>query len=337
MFRPPKGHSRPPEKVVSMEDHNIQENFVRALETRIPAKSNLAEFISETLGVEKVSAYRRLRGEVHFSLEEGVLLASKLGMSLDGTVVSSISPQRRAFIYTMPDVTDVVGMVMNSINGALSVFRNITSETAEYGAAMCTPSLPFTASNNFLRKMAFLSCMHVNGVHMPYSDFQGELEDKYNSHMDNFLAEFKNMPYAYYILDRMLIQRLMNDVRYFHNIHLLNSEDVEMMKTGALRLLDQLEMLTTDGYSHSLGQKVDIYISEFSIFSTFSYISLGNINLSVVSPFPFMFTRSDDPQFFNGVQEVLRSLKSSSILISGSARMERMKFLDEQRRIVDAL
>jgi hypothetical protein len=72
-----------------MENRPHQINFVAHLKKAIPATLNMADEVSELLKISADSAYRRLRGETDFSLEEMVLLAHNYNLSLDSVLLNS--------------------------------------------------------------------------------------------------------------------------------------------------------------------------------------------------------------------------------------------------------
>ena len=53
---------------------------------KLPLKENLANLLIDTLYIGKEAIYRRLRGEVPFTLEEAALISRKLGVSLDNVI-----------------------------------------------------------------------------------------------------------------------------------------------------------------------------------------------------------------------------------------------------------
>ena len=56
---------------------------IEALKEKLPPKTNLANLLMDTLYIGREAIYRRLRGEVPFTLEEAALISRKLGVSLD--------------------------------------------------------------------------------------------------------------------------------------------------------------------------------------------------------------------------------------------------------------
>lgn len=67
-----------------MNDHKLQEVFIRRLQEVLPPGQSLAPTLSEVLSISIDAAYRRINGKTKFNLEEALLLARTYNLSLDG-------------------------------------------------------------------------------------------------------------------------------------------------------------------------------------------------------------------------------------------------------------
>ena len=63
--------------------NELNTGLIEALKEKLPPKTNLANLLMDTLYIGREAIYRRLRGEVPFTLEEAALISRKLGVSLD--------------------------------------------------------------------------------------------------------------------------------------------------------------------------------------------------------------------------------------------------------------
>ena len=66
-----------------MMTNNPNANLIEAMKEKLPLKGQLADMLMDTLYIGKEAVYRRLRGEVPFTLQESALISRKLGISLD--------------------------------------------------------------------------------------------------------------------------------------------------------------------------------------------------------------------------------------------------------------
>lgn len=65
-----------------MKDSIVNE-LITAMKDRFPPGQNLANFLTDTLCIGRESVYRRLRGEVAFTIDEVAQISCKLGISID--------------------------------------------------------------------------------------------------------------------------------------------------------------------------------------------------------------------------------------------------------------
>lgn len=66
--------------------NELNTSLIEAVKEKLPLKENLANLLIDTLYIGKEAIYRRLRGEVPFTLEEAALISRKLGVSLDNVI-----------------------------------------------------------------------------------------------------------------------------------------------------------------------------------------------------------------------------------------------------------
>ena len=63
--------------------NKLNEGLIEAIKEKIPANSNIANVLMDNLFIGREAVYRRLRGEVPFTLTEAAIISRKLGVSLD--------------------------------------------------------------------------------------------------------------------------------------------------------------------------------------------------------------------------------------------------------------
>lgn len=63
--------------------NELNTGLVNAVREKLPSKDNLANALMDILYIGKETIYRRLRGEVPFTLTEAAIISRKLGISLD--------------------------------------------------------------------------------------------------------------------------------------------------------------------------------------------------------------------------------------------------------------
>ena len=97
-----------------------------------------------------------------------------------------------------------------------------------------------------------------------------------------------------------------------------------------------MEYLSLKG-EFSSGNKIEIYLSYLNFEATYSYIEKENFQISLFRVYSINSMDSQNPQICNLQKKWIQSLKRHSILISESGEMQRIKFLEEQKNIIEKL
>lgn len=67
----------------------LNNNLQKAIRNTLPEDKNIANVLTEILFIGKEAVYRRLRGEVPFTLYEAALIVKQLGISLDSLITTT--------------------------------------------------------------------------------------------------------------------------------------------------------------------------------------------------------------------------------------------------------
>ncbi len=322
-----------------MEDSQLNNAFIITLENRIPKKTKLADFIAETLCIEKETAYRRLRGEVQFTFKEVGLLAQKLNISIDEIIIRDISGRKRQGIMQLPLRTLSPTGQENYIDEAINYLENIVDEPhSEYGIALSGIAFSLYLKYSYLYRFFVLKYVHHADNSLISVAFENidDTDFKLNKR-DIFYILFRKFSYTYYIWDKHIIPMLVSDIKYAHSIRLVTEEEVSAIKKDIHHLLNDLEQLALRGIYGETGNKFELYISDAHIDVTYAYMSSENKHIGMLSSFIFNATASEEKEPFNNIYDWVKSLKRFSTLISGIGERERISFFEEQRKIVNSL
>ena len=71
--------------------NELNTGLIEAAKEKVPTGANLANTLMDILYIGKEAIYRRLRGEVPFTLAEAAVISRKLGISLDKMIGVSFS------------------------------------------------------------------------------------------------------------------------------------------------------------------------------------------------------------------------------------------------------
>ena len=316
--------------------NELNTGLIEAIKEKIPANSNLANVLIDILFIGREAVYRRLRGEVPFTLTEAAIISRKLGVSLDKIVGISFK-DNAVFDMNVVHHDDPFETYYEIINKYIGLLKNMGDDvTSEL--ATSSNMLPQTLylKHDILSKFRLFKWMYQNKYIDCKSFEELDIPPKLVNIQKDYVAMTRHIHSIDYIWDNMIFQHLINDIQYFASIHLISDETKEEIKNELFLLADELEELAINGKTAD-GNRVRIYVSNINFEATYSYVDTNNLQMSLIRIYSINSITTMDNEIFCTLKEWIQSLKKFSTLISESGEMQRIQFFKQQREIIDAL
>lgn len=321
-------------------DKIINEAFVEALLNKIPKKAKLADFIVDTLHIEKETAYRRLRSVTMFSFYEITLLAKKINISLDEIIINC----GKELPVTDMMIRSYYEEKKENVNDLKESSLAFVSELAkqpfsEFGAALKSIPYPFMSTYQSISRYYKLKYeQHKNNPSQTLLFKEISLSESDTDPLTDEYAIFQEITHTVYIWDKKIIPIIINDIKHFRSLGIMDDNDVETLKKELLQLVNQLESIATHGMFESTGNKVDIYISDEDIDSTYTYLWSEQLCLStLVTHMCYMLLSYNNQIKCKETIDWITSMKFNSTLISGTGGKDRVLFFNRQRELIKSL
>lgn len=329
-------HIHPYSTYFNMTTTDLNKNLIEAIKEKLPVKENIANTLMDTLFIGKEAIYRRLRGEVPFTLEEAALISRKIGISLDNIVGVSYG-DNALFNLNIVNQNDPFNTYYEAIAKYLKVIQaSSLDESSELGTASNTIPQTIYLKYGLLAKFRLFKWMYQS-KHIQCKHFDELIiPQKISDIQQEYVQMAQHIHTVDYILDNTIFQHLVNDLHYFYQIQLITAEDKQQIKEELLQLIDELEEIATTGKTES-GSHVRIYISNINFEATYSYLSHGTFNMSLIRIYSINSISTQDNDMFHSIKEWIQSLKKFSTLISESGEMQRIHFFQQQRDIINTI
>ncbi len=317
-------------------DNRLKEILTKKIIENVPANIKPVNYITDVLDLSKESVYRRLNGQLDFTLAEIVKLSSALNFSLD---------------YIHSQYAGKVGAFQYFPNRSMSVEDTFHSMIQEFYNSM-------VAVSKAKEKHADIAINRMLGsliLHYPYL---------YKFNYYKWLHQYDNVPLNYYfkdvkfseetidliqessyyqrrlsktiILDENIMYNMIQEIKYFRDRGLISSEEVILLKMEINTFLEKLELVLSTGES-SVGTEWKVYLSSVRI--SFN-ISCHNYDDKVSSSY---WMHSDAPfttldrQVYLLQKEWMTSLKQYSTLITQSNQKMQADFLNQQYKYLEEI
>ncbi len=314
----------------------LQNALLSAVKERIPQGTNIANVLMDILFIGKEAVYRRLRGEVSFTLSEAGSIAKALGISLD-VIIGSNTQKSRPFQmklveYAKPTEIDYA-MLQNYVD-ILRISRD--DPYSELATAANTFPQCLYLRYELITKFYHFKWLYHNQYSLVRSFEELTIIDRMRRIQMESLIEHRNLKTSCFIFDNMITQYLINDIKYFVGVRLISEESVKLLKEELHLFLNELEEIAATA-RYDNGNNVYFYVSNINFDSTYTYVRLQNYRISLIEAFILNAAASLDEENYEKVKTWVLSLRRLSTLISQSGELQRMQFFKKQRDIVDSL
>ena len=217
--------------------NELNTGLIEALKEKLPPKTNLANLLMDTLCIGREAIYRRLRGEVPFTLEEAALISRKLGVSLDKIVGVSFSANA-VFDLNVVDHDDPFNAYFTILSRYVKIFRAFQDDpTTALGTSSNTIPQTLYLKHDLLSKFRLFKWMYQN-KHIQCNHFENlKMPEKLVDTQREFVSLTQYIHSTDYIWDNMIFHHLVNDIKYFSDIHLISCEDIQRIKEELLVLV----------------------------------------------------------------------------------------------------
>lgn len=320
-----------------MKTEELNQALIEEMKLKVPSGVNLAGLLMDTLFLGKEAVYRRLRGEVPFTLGEAATISQKLGVSVD-RLIGGVYKGNALFDLDLVHYSDPVETYYTIMNNYVDVLMQMKN----------APDSELYTSSNIVPHALYLKYEHLSRFRLFKWSYRNEkiesnknfrdmiMPDKVLKKQREFVDGLRHFKRSCYVWDNLIFTYLVNDIRYFIDSQLIEPEDIQRLKEELLQLLDELENIASRG-RFATGNEVEIYISNINFEATYSYVRAGKSFYSLIRVFAINSIVSQDIEVFENMRDWIQSLKKFSILISESGEMQRILYFKKQREIVNTL
>jgi hypothetical protein len=307
------------------------------LQNKIPHKATLVNSITDILAIDKDAVYRRLRGDVNFSFTEMSIIARTMGISLD-TIVGTENPQiKSAQINISKQVhsTETDYKMFEEHVGLLKFIKD-EPDTKIIEAGNIFPHYLFQ-DYEYLTRFYLFKWNQASGYGDACPFHEITIPERLRVFQKEVCFYARHVKSTVYVLDHLILHRLVTNIKYFLKVRLIREEDVSLIKKDLIAFTDFVEELAIKGKHEETGNRVSIYISDTDCDTNYSCLESKNIRLTLFRTFILNAIVSLDVEVYNEVSSWIRSLQRTSTLISVSGEKIRVSFFDMQRKLIESI
>jgi hypothetical protein len=313
-----------------MTNNVLNKKVIAELKTYIP-QNKLADQLSDILDLEKASIYRRLRGEVDFSLIEVVKIAQTLHFSVD-KIIGEQTDKIVFDLYTIDNDSNSKGYYYEFSKELADYFSAPTALVnsllkVAYNTIPCSFFLKYPLLS---RLFLFIYRNETNKDYMPVPLSEVIIPDETRAQNMKRHRLFREINVSEYIFDRNMFPSVIRSITYFAGLNLISVEDLLTLKKELLDMISELETLSAVG-CFSNGNKVSIYLSNIDFDFPYSYFKSDLLEYCRFKIYGLNYLSSHNAVICERQKNWIDSLKKYAVLITQSNEMERFKYFNNQR------
>ncbi|MDR2231795.1 MAG: hypothetical protein LBE56_01580 [Tannerella sp.] len=313
----------------------MQESIFEEIAKKIPANERLADIISDLLGINADSAYRRIRGEKQLKLPELVKIATHFNLSVDSFL--GIKSNTVVFRYNPMDILNIDNY-RNYIREIMEIISNMSKDGN--GEMLYTaediPLFHFLRFRELTLFKIYIWYSAVSGKESTFEQFVKEIEGKdilYRD-FDNLHKGYMNLP-SYEIWTEQTVEHILKSLEYSCELG-----DIESEKTTDI-LYEQLKTLMENVEAWVKTEKKDdkgdfkLYLSSNNPENNFMLVKNANDAVVAIRLYTVKSIFTSNAMFCRETERWIKNIMDKSVLLSGASAKERAKFFQNQQGKID--
>lgn len=314
------------------------ERLIEAIKEVIPSDENLIVQLKDVLGLGKDAVYRRMRGDIAFTLDEFILLNQKFGFAVEKALCPDETKQVSCDLKLLTDSVPSQAFLTSLKNR--SRFCTQLDKYADSRVDAVCKGIPdflifsFELLSKF-RYFRWISQMDAETARTSLSDLT--LPDEFNQLKSDYLQSWSQIKHANLVLNKDFLAPMLNEIIYFTHFNVINEREILQIKKELNRLLVMLEFITLTGTYPRSGQMIKIYISDMYIDSCYFLYSNKNYRSAKASLYSIDAMDTENPLICEAHKKWIDSFMRFSTLITCSGEICRAEFFNAQRNKINTL
>lgn len=321
--------------------NTINEKLIASIKQYIPKDKTIAGVLMELLALGKESTYRRLRGEIPFTVDEVVKISSRFGISIDDVITDSGVVTTKWITLNMSKFYQPETYIQQHSENLISfahAFKAMQSDP-NAGIRCAFSNMPhvFLADYPHLYQFWHYKWNYLMKGSKPDFAFSDMVIPEALTELEkNTMYQSYKVPKTTCILSRDIFKNMINDIGFFSSQLLISEDELQKMKSELLNLINETETMTETGHYPS-GAEIMIYLSKLVIDSSYYHFESEEESYCLQQTFYIDKLGFTNHKFCNKQKDWIDLLKRTSLLLTQNGDRQRFDFFKTQRDLVQNL
>jgi len=305
----------------------VQDNLVELIKAAIPDHLRLADEIADTLNISADSAYRRIRGETAFDIDEIAAVCQQFNISFDSLIASQAGGIVTFSYNVLYDIDDGFEQYLENIRSYLNIVeRNngLITYAAEDVPIFRTLSKPMMAE---FKMFSWLKAV-VNHPSLQNLVYKPGILPERNCKLAEDVVRAYNRVNSVEIWTEETIHSTLKQLEYFWESGQIEKKEYAIEICGQIRSMVN-DMANEAENEHKLtgsNASFKLYNCEVLIGNNCIVVEAGSLKRTFISYNAINSINTGDQKFGDEADQWLQNLIRKSTMISGMAEKHRYKF-----------
>lgn len=311
--------------------------FIETLRAVMPSGFSLVNEISELLQISTDSAYRRLRGETEFSLNEIVKLCNHFHISFDSFCAAQGGSVHFQYNLAGDEAHGFLNFVSH-IHDGLQLLRNAKDREIIYVADDIPFFLLFASP-----RLAWFKCYYWMRSVMNVPEYQNgcfeeaEMPEELMTLGQEILEAYRIVP-STEIWSEHTINSILKQIDFYAESGFFNNNETpKSLFSDLSELISEIRSMTenaTKRRDHAGDKNYSFYLCDIEIGNNCIYTKLGKNQKVFLRHSTFNTLETSDEIFCTATRDWLNGLIRKSTQLSGMAEKQRNKFFQAFQNVV---
>lgn len=323
--------------ITATSTESIREAFVKRMKEALPKNISLVDELSALLDISNDSAYRRIRGETAFTLDEIYKICRTHNISMDD--VFSSRADTVTFTYTkLTESADNFQSYFDRLLNHLNAINSAATRKISYVAGEMPLFYSFYSKRLAAFKLYYWQRSVLNVADFQTAPFHWEIvpENLINVAHNSF-KQYMNIPSTEVWTTETVLTGL-KQIKFYFESGILKKEDALVLLEDYRQMIVMVQQNAAIGMKSSsdTGQTFELYHSEVVLGTNCIYVEIGSNKYSYITFNTFNSLTTANPEFCEETEHWIKSLERKSVLISGAAEKLRNRFFAAMFKQIDA-
>ena len=316
---------------------SVNSEIIKEIIRQSPGMKSPVGRLVKTLSVSRETAYRRIRNQIPFSIDEVVVIAKQFNLSIDKLfdLESDNSLSNKNFNVERKPVDIYSGLIEDDIE---IMEKLLTSKNVKITATLNNIPFRFLPCKS-LFKLDYCHYMYSVGkislVTTRYSDI--EVPSVLNELHKKSISCFNRLNDITCIVDSMLFFGIIKKIQYYYRLKFISDEDLQHLQLELFELLKAYENLLRNG-KNSAGSNYTFYYSFFNFESntiSFEYDDNSLLQIWIFPESPILIKNNHQIDALQ--KRWIDSKIRNSILITKSADVNQIEMIRDVYHQIEGL